>query len=48
MVVRSRLTILIGGSPGKYRVVTDYKNNFVGVMVEDAGASFTRCTVHDD
>ncbi|KGO64314.1 Guanine-specific ribonuclease N1/T1 [Penicillium expansum] len=36
------------GSPGKYRVVTDYKNNFVGVMVEDAGASFTRCTVHDD
>ncbi|KAJ5971424.1 Guanine-specific ribonuclease N1/T1 [Penicillium vulpinum] len=37
-----------GGVPGKYRVVTDYKDNFVGVMIEDAGASFSRCTVDDD
>ncbi|KAL5360642.1 Ribonuclease/ribotoxin [Aspergillus floccosus] len=37
-----------GGEPGKYRVVTDYKNNFAGVMIENAGASFSRCTVSDD
>ncbi|KAL4749312.1 hypothetical protein BDW72DRAFT_194941 [Aspergillus terricola var. indicus] len=37
-----------GGEPGKYRVVTDYSNNFVGVMIENAGASFSRCTVNSD
>ncbi|KAJ5822844.1 hypothetical protein N7447_005184 [Penicillium robsamsonii] len=37
-----------GGVPGKYRVVTDYKKNFVGVMVEKAGATFTRCTINSD
>ncbi|KAL4992918.1 Ribonuclease/ribotoxin [Aspergillus recurvatus] len=37
-----------GGEPGKYRVVTDYNNNFVGVMIEYAGASFSRCTVNSD
>lgn len=36
------------GAPGKYRVVTDYNDNFVGVMIEGAGASFTRCTVNSD
>ncbi|KAA8643892.1 hypothetical protein EYZ11_006638 [Aspergillus tanneri] len=37
-----------GGEPGKYRVVTDYSDNFVGVMIENAGASFSRCTVNTD
>ncbi|RHZ53564.1 putative extracellular guanyl-specific ribonuclease [Aspergillus thermomutatus] len=37
-----------GGEPGKYRVVTDYSDNFVGVMIEYAGGSFTRCTVNSD
>ncbi|RHZ68721.1 hypothetical protein CDV55_105336 [Aspergillus turcosus] len=37
-----------GGEPGKYRVVTDYNDNFVGVMIESAGASFSRCTVNSD
>ncbi|KAL4737897.1 Ribonuclease/ribotoxin [Aspergillus similis] len=37
-----------GGEPGKYRVVTDYSDNFVGVMIEYAGASFSRCTVNSD
>ncbi|KAK2768748.1 hypothetical protein FQN54_000604 [Arachnomyces sp. PD_36] len=37
-----------GSSPGAYRVVTDYNNKFVGVMIEKAGGSFTRCTVNDD
>ncbi|KAJ5295489.1 hypothetical protein PENANT_c001G06685 [Penicillium antarcticum] len=37
-----------GGEPGKYRVVTDYSNKFVGVMIENAGASFSRCTVNAD
>ncbi|GAQ10112.1 guanyl-specific ribonuclease F1 [Aspergillus lentulus] len=37
-----------GGEPGKYRVVTDYSDNFVGVMIENAGASFSRCTVNSD
>ena len=48
MVLGLTLTIGIGGEPGKYRVVTDYKNNFAGVMIENAGASFSRCTVNDD
>ncbi|CAI7654376.1 unnamed protein product [Penicillium palitans] len=37
-----------GGPPGKYRVVTDYKNNFVGVMLEKPGATFIRCTINAD
>ncbi|KAF9893072.1 hypothetical protein FE257_012483 [Aspergillus nanangensis] len=37
-----------GGVPGQYRVVTDYNNNFLGVMMESAGASFSRCTVNAD
>ncbi|KAL4888820.1 Ribonuclease/ribotoxin [Aspergillus ambiguus] len=37
-----------GGEPGKYRVVTDYSNKFVGVMIENAGASFSRCIVNID
>ncbi|KAJ5154018.1 uncharacterized protein N7500_009457 [Penicillium coprophilum] len=37
-----------GGPPGKYRLVADYKNNFVGVMVDKPGAAFTRCTVNAD
>ncbi|KAL4983815.1 Ribonuclease/ribotoxin [Aspergillus falconensis] len=37
-----------GGEPGKYRVVTDNNDNFVGVMIENAGASFSRCTVNTD
>ncbi|KAJ6094460.1 hypothetical protein N7467_001973 [Penicillium canescens] len=37
-----------GGEPGKYHVVTDYSDNFVGVMIENAGASFSRCTVNTD
>ncbi|KAF7161338.1 hypothetical protein CNMCM5623_006952 [Aspergillus felis] len=37
-----------GGEPGKYRVVTDYNDNFVGVMIENAGASFSRCTINTD
>ncbi|KAJ5554879.1 hypothetical protein N7535_007322 [Penicillium sp. DV-2018c] len=37
-----------GGVPGKYRVVTDYNNKFVGVMIENAGASFQQCTVNSD
>lgn len=48
MVVGPRLTIGIGGPPGKYRVVTDYKNNFVGVMLEKPGATFIRCTINAD
>lgn len=38
----------IGGEPGKYRVVTDYKDNFEGVMIEHAGVSFSRCTINKD
>ncbi|KAJ5123973.1 Guanine-specific ribonuclease N1/T1 [Penicillium bovifimosum] len=37
-----------GGEPGKYRIVADYNNKFAGVMIESAGASFTRCTVNSD
>ncbi|KAH1396310.1 hypothetical protein KXX49_008078 [Aspergillus fumigatus] len=37
-----------GGEPGKYRVVTDYKDNFEGVMIEHAGVSFSRCTINKD
>ncbi|KAF9883315.1 hypothetical protein FE257_003733 [Aspergillus nanangensis] len=37
-----------GGVPGQYRVVTDYSNNFLGVMIESAGASFSRCTINAD
>ncbi|KAL6232200.1 hypothetical protein BDW75DRAFT_232975 [Aspergillus navahoensis] len=37
-----------GGEPGKYRVVTDYSDSFVGVVIENAGASFSRCTVNTD
>ncbi|ORY61461.1 Ribonuclease/ribotoxin [Pseudomassariella vexata] len=36
------------GAPGPYRVVTDYKNNFVGVMIEGGGAAFQKCTVNSD
>ncbi|ETS77089.1 hypothetical protein PFICI_10963 [Pestalotiopsis fici W106-1] len=36
------------GEPGVYRVVADYNNNFVGVMIEGSGSSFTRCTVNSD
>ncbi|KAI1121086.1 Ribonuclease/ribotoxin [Nemania abortiva] len=37
-----------GMEPGPYRVVTDYNNNFVGVMIESAGAAFQVCTVNTD
>ncbi|OQE34594.1 hypothetical protein PENCOP_c017G08568 [Penicillium coprophilum] len=42
------LTSGIGDSPGNHRVVTDYKNSFVGVMVEKPGATFIRCTANAD
>jgi hypothetical protein len=48
MVIGSKLITGTGGEPGKYRVVTDYNNNFVGVMIENPGASFSRCTVNSD
>lgn len=40
--------VFAGTGPGAYRVVSDYSNNFVGVMIEGAGASFTLCTVNSD
>ena len=48
MGIGLRLTIGAGGQPGKYRVVTDYSDDFLGVMIENAGASFSRGTVNTD